>query len=109
HKYSAGTVTVVAGSRSYSGAAELACRGAWRGGAGLVTLVSTQQHPAAWPETVYRNLAAGVPFPPEGLTHKAASTSVVGPGLDSHDVADLLSAVIGWATGPVVIDAAALA
>src|SRR5690606_28475547 len=39
HKYSAGTVTVVAGSSSYAGAAELACRGAWRGGAGLVRLV----------------------------------------------------------------------
>jgi NAD(P)H-hydrate epimerase len=109
HKYAAGTVTVVAGSESYAGAAELACRGAWRGGAGLVTLVSSQQHPAAWPETVYRDLAEGQPFPPPGLTTKAAGSCVVGPGLHAGAVADLLSAVTRWATGPIIIDAAALA
>jgi NAD(P)H-hydrate epimerase len=109
HKYSAGTVTVVAGSSSYSGAAELACRGAWRGGAGLVTLVSPQRHPAAWPETVYRALAPGTAFPPAGLTHRAAGSCVVGPGLETDAAADLLAAVVAWAEGPVVIDASALA
>ena len=53
HKYSAGTVSVVAGSPRYLGAAELACRGAWRGGAGLVTLVAPVRTAASWPETVH--------------------------------------------------------
>jgi len=108
HKYSVGTVTVVAGSSSYSGAAELACRGAWRGGAGLVTLVSDHRHPAAWPETVYLTPGTAATWPPAGLTFKAAGSCIVGPGL-THNAADLLSAVLGWAPGPVVVDAGALA
>lgn len=107
HKYSAGTVTVVAGSSTYSGAAELACRGAWRGGAGLVTLVSQHRHPSAWPETVYREQSPAAAWPPAGLTHNAAGACVVGPGLVA-DAATVLSAVLAWAQGPVVVDAGAL-
>ncbi|HLU83622.1 MAG TPA: NAD(P)H-hydrate epimerase, partial [Trueperaceae bacterium] len=106
HKYSAGTVTVVAGSSSYAGAAELACRGAWRGGAGLVRLVGPHRHPAAWPETVYHQLPAE--WPPAGLSHGASDACVVGPGLVDVTPA-LLSAVLGWTQGPVVLDAGALA
>ena len=108
HKYSTGTVTVVAGSNSYAGAAELACRGAWRGGAGLVTLISSHRHPAAWPETVYRAQPADGHWQPAGLTRSAAGACVVGPGLEGA-TADLLAAVLAWAPGPVVVDAGALA
>ncbi len=45
HKGTFGRVLVVAGSRNYTGAAVLACSGAYRAGAGLVTL--------ATPESVY--------------------------------------------------------
>ena len=39
-KYAVGTVLVIAGSAQYLGAAEMACRAALRGGAGLVTLAA---------------------------------------------------------------------
>ena len=39
HKGQAGRIGILAGSRGYYGAAELACRGALRAGAGLVTLI----------------------------------------------------------------------
>ena len=105
HKYSAGTVTVVAGSAAYAGAGELACRGAWRGGAGLVTLVGNHQHPAAWPETIHRPL--GDEWPPPGLKHNEAGSCVVGPGL-AEAAAGVLPQVLNWAHGTVVIDATAL-
>jgi len=105
HKYSAGTVTVVAGSAAYAGAAELACRGAWRGGAGLVTLAGNHRHPGAWPETVYRPLEDE--WPPEGLDSKAAAACVIGPGLAEESLA-VVPRVLSWAPGPVVIDASAL-
>ena len=50
HKGTFGRVLVVAGSRNYVGAAVLACSGAYRAGAGLVTL--------ATPESVYPIAAA---------------------------------------------------
>ena len=49
HKGTFGRVLVVAGSRSYVGAAYLACMGAYRAGAGLVTLAA--------PESLYPLLA----------------------------------------------------
>lgn len=113
HKYDAGTVSVVAGSGRYLGAAELACRGAWRGGAGLVTLASAAQHPAAWPETIHERLdwradAGGArAWPPAGLEPKRAAALVVGPGL-APAALEHLGEVLLWAPGPVVLDAAAL-
>lgn len=131
HKYDAGTVCIVAGSEPYLGAAELACRGAWRGGAGLVTLVAHRQFEAAWPETIFERhewaltAAGGVlphtseaevegarpdtvnAWPPVNLTPRRAASMVIGPGLE-HTVLRHLPAMIEWAPGPVVLDAAAL-
>lgn len=106
HKYSAGTVSVVAGSPRYLGAAELACRGAWRGGAGLVTLVAPVRTAASWPETVHvqHDLRS---WPPPGLSVKHAASMVIGPGLTPADLTEL-SAMLAWAPGPVVLDATAL-
>ncbi len=112
HKYTAGTVTVVGGSARYSGAAELACRGAWRAGAGLVTTIGTTRHPAAWPETIFEL------WTPQGCSAaavlrgafvpKRAAATVIGPGLDERAL-EYLPELLRLAPGPVVIDAAALA
>ncbi|MFO7545694.1 MAG: NAD(P)H-hydrate dehydratase [Trueperaceae bacterium] len=120
HKYAAGTVTIVAGSERYLGAAELACRGAWRGGAGMVTLVAPARHPSAWPETILephdltaasahgaRTAALPHLWPPTGLEPRRAGACVIGPGLDRAGLA-ALDAVLAWAPGPVVLDATAL-
>lgn len=107
HKYSAGTVCVVAGSTRYQGAAELACRGAWRGGAGLVTLVARERFSGAWPETVFEPWQ-GTAWPPPALAPKSAGAVVFGPGLDDA-AAERLPDVVRWAPGPVVVDASALA
>ncbi len=107
HKYGAGTVCVVAGSQRYRGAAELACRGAWRGGAGLVTLVAAERHPSGWPETMLEPHEAGQPWPPPGLAPKLAAACVIGPGLDPAALPHLPT-MLSWAPGPVVLDATAL-
>lgn len=106
HKYSAGTVCVVAGSPLYLGAAELACRGAWRGGAGLVTLVAQERLAAAWPETVFQQHDLRS-WPPPGLERRRAGAMVVGPGLH-EEALDQLGSILDWAPGAVVLDAAAL-
>lgn len=112
HKYTAGTVCVVAGSRRYRGAAELACRGAWRGGAGLVTLVADDRYPGGRPETIlqphdWRATAEGSAWPPAGLRERQAAACVIGPGLDPLALPHL-GAMLEWAQGAVVLDAAAL-
>lgn len=124
HKYQAGTVSVVAGSERYLGAAELACRGAWRGGAGLVTLVGAERYAGAWPETIFLQRPAPRPsrdplhsgseevatvptWPPDGLEPRHAAATVVGPGLE-HSSLWLLEPLLAWAPGPVIVDATAL-
>lgn len=121
NKYSVGTVTVVGGSAAYAGAAELACRGAWRAGAGLVTLVGPARHPAAWPETIFVELAplGGTAALTPGQTAtmvtdlaaawvaKRAAATVIGPGLDER-LLPLLPELLRLAPGPAVLDAAAL-
>lgn len=106
HKYSAGTVCVIAGSSRYLGAAELACRGAWRAGAGLVTLVAPERFPGGWPETVLVQ-PRDATWPPPDLTSRQASATVFGPGLDRAGAA-WLPAVLAWAPGSVVVDASGL-
>lgn len=110
NKYTAGSVCIIAGSERYRGAAELACRGAWRGGAGLVTLVSDAHHPTAWPETILEphDWGSGATWPPAGLTANRAGATLIGPGLDARAL-PRLAQLIDWAPGPVVLDAAALA
>ncbi|MFN2433669.1 MAG: NAD(P)H-hydrate dehydratase [Gemmatimonadota bacterium] len=98
HKRDAGVVVVVAGSRAYSGAAVLACRGASLAGAGLVhALVPaclksplTAAHPeiiaAALPEEADGSLGAGAERPLREALEKARPDAVVlGPGLGGAD------------------------
>ena len=109
HKYTAGTVLVVAGSQRYLGAAELAARGAYRAGAGLVTLAAEARLPNSWPEIIFETLAWD-DKPLETLAslgEKRAQTRVVGPGLD-EGVSDLLPELISQSSVPTVLDAGAL-
>ncbi|MEJ2666245.1 MAG: NAD(P)H-hydrate dehydratase [Deinococcales bacterium] len=110
HKYSAGTVLVVAGSERYLGAAELACRAAYRGGAGLVTLAAAARAPAGWPEVVFQPLSWQAQSPLaalDDLDAKRAQTLVVGPGLDPKALA-WLPALLERSPVPTVLDAGAL-
>jgi len=111
HKYSAGTVLVVAGSERYLGAAELACRAAYRGGAGLVTLAAAARAPGGWPEVVFQPLGWEGEAPLavlDELDPKRAQALVVGPGLDPRAL-PWLPELLRRFPGPAVLDAGALA
>ncbi len=109
HKYSVGTVLVVAGSSRYLGAAEMACRAAYRGGAGLVTLAAETRLPNSWPEIIFETLdwskealqtIASIP-------NQRAQVRVLGPGLDERAKA-FLPELIAQSDKPTVLDAGAL-
>lgn len=107
HKGDAGRVCILAGSRGFLGAAELACRGALRAGAGLTTLLVK--------EDIYNLLAARVP--PEIMVRAVedyrdvldmdADALVVGPGL-GFDAEDEILDVLRRASAPTIVDADAL-
>jgi NAD(P)H-hydrate epimerase len=108
HKGTYGTVVVVAGSASMLGAAILVARGALRGGAGLVR--------ACLPPALQPAFMGAVPSATT-ISREAtcsewladASAVVAGPGLTAAPATlDLVQAVLGEATVPVVLDADAL-
>ncbi len=110
HKFSVGAVLVCAGSAGKSGAALLSARGAFRAGAGLVTI-------ATWPEA----LPAIDARMPEVMAHalnRAAPTGqldglltnrravVIGPGFGTDDAARAVTEhLLSTFAGPVVLDA----
>ncbi len=108
-KYRRGVVGVVAGSRTYTGAAVLSVGGALRAGAGMVRFVSVA-HPAElvrarWPEAVVTEL------PDDGtgvLDVGRVQAWVVGPGIGTDDVAKSLVSQVLSAGVPVIADADAL-
>jgi NAD(P)H-hydrate epimerase len=122
NKGSFGRVMVVAGSHSYTGAATLACLGALRAGAGLVTLAALPSVRAAaasqLPEVTFVSLPELNAEPDVGaadaVTRAMAGYDVllIGPGLGQADGAQSLVrgllAAPGIAEAPVVIDADAL-
>jgi NAD(P)H-hydrate epimerase len=110
HKYQAGTVLIAAGSARWAGAAELACRGAHRGGAGLVTLASDAPFPERWPETVLHPVGEAPGALAAALAEieaRHAAARVLGSGLDPARVPELADALAA-ADAPTVLDASAL-
>lgn len=107
HKGNAGRVVILAGSRGFLGAAELACRGALRAGAGLTTLLVKK--------AFYDLLAARVP--PEVMVkcvddyrealEMKADALAIGPGLGFQSEDEVLE-VLRQAPMPTVVDADAL-
>jgi NAD(P)H-hydrate epimerase len=110
HKYEAGAVLIAAGSPRWAGAAELACRGAHRAGAGLVTLAAPAPFPGRWPETIVLPVgdAAGeLARTLAGIDRRHAAARVLGPGLAAGRAAELAEA-IAENDAPTVLDAGAL-
>jgi NAD(P)H-hydrate epimerase len=117
HKYQAGTVLVVAGSRRYTGAALLAAEAALRSGCGIVyvavpegirDIVQNGLREAIvvpLPETVDGGIAAKGPGPLTAYLDKADAV-VLGPGLgDEEATARFVAAMVDGVGVPLVIDA----
>jgi NAD(P)H-hydrate epimerase len=107
HKGSAGRLVILAGSRGFLGAAALACTGALRSGAGLVTLLARKEHyellaPMVPPEIMVKPVRSWA----EALEMEADAFAV-GPGL-GFDHQDEVLRVVREATAPMVVDADAL-
>ena len=118
HKGDFGRVTIVAGSRGKTGAAQLAAMAALRSGAGLVTV--------ATPSSCQPVVAAMAPeFMTEGLEEENGGTLAAdaierlleldhdviacGPGIGrTPGAADFVRALLDRATAPLVLDADAL-
>jgi hydroxyethylthiazole kinase-like uncharacterized protein yjeF len=109
-KYRRGVVGVVAGSDTYTGAAQLAVGGALATGVGMVRFASVA-HPAElvrqrWPETVVTEVHRG-----DGAAVLAAGQVqawVVGSGLGTDSQAGGIVAAVLSADVPVLVDADAI-
>ncbi len=118
HKGTLGHVLVVAGCRDKPGAAALACLGALRSGAGLVTLASRPGGHAgvvaAAPEVMTLTLpgegalgTGDLPALRDALEGKDAL--LIGPGIPRNEATrDLMRQLLGSLEVPVVLDADAL-
>jgi len=107
HKGNAGRVGVLAGSRGFLGAAELACRGALRAGAGLVTLLVKKD--------IYPLMAARLPAEVmvkivddyRDVLDIRFDSLAIGPGLGFEDEKEVVD-VLKQSKLPMVVDADAL-
>lgn len=107
HKGQAGRVGVIAGSRGFLGAAELASSGALRSGAGLVTLFVKEE---AYPFLATR-VPAEIMVKPvrdyRDVLRDPLDAIAIGPGLGREHEDEVL-AILSDAKVPVVVDADAL-
>jgi NAD(P)H-hydrate epimerase len=99
----------VAGSSRYLGAAEMACRAAYRGGAGLVTLAAEARLPNSWPEIIFESLdwSKEALKTLSAIPYQRSQVRVLGPGLDERAKA-FLPELIAQSDKPTVLDAGAL-
>lgn len=115
NKYTRGTLTLVAGSAVYPGAACLAAAAAQRMGTGYTQVVTAPENmrtvQAFRPSLVVRSWdswdAAAQRAPEPGKPR----AYVVGPGFDAADehAAELVFSVLGYAHAPVLVDGGAFA
>ena len=116
HKGNFGRILLLCGSRGYTGAAALACRGALRTGAGLVFLgvpetiyaieATKLDEPVVFPLPDQDGMlsAEAVPFIMDRL--KSMDAVLIGPGLgQSAGTLAVLQVVMAHFSGPVVVDA----
>jgi NAD(P)H-hydrate epimerase len=107
HKGEAGRIGIIAGSRGFLGAAELACRGALRAGAGLVTLlVKEDVYPLIAPRVPAEVMVKPVDDYRDVLEMKFDALAI-GPGLGFDHEKEILE-VLKQSKLPVIVDADAL-
>jgi hydroxyethylthiazole kinase-like uncharacterized protein yjeF len=113
HKFSVGAVLVCAGSAGKSGAALLAARGAFRAGAGVVTIATWPEAlgvlDARMPEVMALGLDRKSPLEKLDEALKGRRAVVLGPGFGLDDAArQAIERVLATFGGPVVVDADAI-
>jgi hydroxyethylthiazole kinase-like uncharacterized protein yjeF len=120
HKYSAGALLVVAGSRRTTGAPQMVVRGAERTGCGIVFLVTSESSAPSVDLELTEALVHGVPEVEEGYMTSAAlerilelaertSALAVGPGMGTGDEARrLVEGILNEVEVPVLLDADAV-
>lgn len=117
HKYSAGALLVVAGSRSMTGAAVMSVEGAQRGGCGITFLATPRSAAAALDLRLTETLVYGMSEDDQGYMNPEAledileqagraSALVVGPAVGTGDGSrELLEGILREAEAPVLLDA----
>ncbi len=117
HKGTYGTLTVVAGSRFYRGAATLAVSAALRTGAGIVRLASVEEAvtatAASVPEAIYLPLTAseegGIDYQDLVKQYRRIAASqalLVGCGMtDTRDTGAIVEHLLRYADMPLILDA----
>ncbi len=120
HKYSAGALLVVAGSRRTTGAPVMVVRAAERAGCGIVFLATSESSAPAVDLELTEALVHGVPEDDEGYVTSAAldrilqlaeraSALVVGPGMGVGEEGRLLvEGILREVGSPVLLDADAI-
>jgi hydroxyethylthiazole kinase-like uncharacterized protein yjeF len=120
HKYSAGALLVVAGSRRTTGAPQMVVRGAERTGCGIVFLATPQSSAPSVDLELTEALVHGMPEDEEGYMTSAAleqilelsertSALAVGPGMGTGEEGRrLVEGILREAEAPVIVDADAI-
>lgn len=120
HKYSAGALLVVAGSRATTGAPVMVARGAQRAGCGIVFLATSEGAAPAVDLALVEALVYGVAEDEEGymdspaleeiLAHAERATALaVGPGMGTGEESRrLLEGILRESEAPVILDADAI-
>jgi hydroxyethylthiazole kinase-like uncharacterized protein yjeF len=120
HKYSAGALLVVAGSRHTTGAPQMVVRGAERTGCGIVFLATSESSASSVDLELTEALVHGVPEDGAGYMTSAAlgqilelaertSALAVGPGMGTGDEGRrLVEGILQEVEAPVLLDADAV-
>jgi hydroxyethylthiazole kinase-like uncharacterized protein yjeF len=120
HKYSAGSLLVVAGSRRTTGAPQMVVRAAERTGCGIVFLATSESAAPAVDLELTEALVHGVPEDDEGYVTSAAleqilelaertSALAVGPGMGTGEAGRrLVEGILKQVEAPILLDADAV-